>query len=83
MAVAPGEVPATRKCHMVKPTLRSSKPPGPGSSCITAVTNSPLEWTIVLRSIGARARDVRRIFATEGVALAVGGGCSASRSATC
>ena len=41
------------------------------------------EWTIVLRSIGARARDVRRIFATEGVALAVGGGCSASRSATC
>ena len=51
-----------------------------------AITTNVLERTReigILRSIGARARDVRRIFATEGVALAVGGGCSASRSATC
>ncbi len=41
-----------------------------------AVTTNVLERTReigVLRCIGARARDVRRIFATEGVALAVFG----------
>jgi putative ABC transport system permease protein len=41
-----------------------------------AITTNVLERTReigVLRSIGARARDVRRIFATEGIALAVGG----------
>jgi putative ABC transport system permease protein len=41
-----------------------------------AVTTNVLERTReigVLRCIGARARDVRRIFATEGVALAVAG----------
>jgi putative ABC transport system permease protein len=41
-----------------------------------AVTTNVLERTReigILRSIGARARDVRRIFTTEGVALAIGG----------
>ena len=41
-----------------------------------AITTNVLERTReigILRSIGARARDVRRIFTTEGVALAVGG----------
>jgi putative ABC transport system permease protein len=41
-----------------------------------AVTTNVLERTReigVLRSIGARARDVRRIFATEGVVLALAG----------
>jgi putative ABC transport system permease protein len=41
-----------------------------------AITTSVLERTReigVLRCIGARARDVRRIFATEGVALVVAG----------
>ena len=41
-----------------------------------AMTMSVLERTReigILRCIGARARDVRRIFATEGVALAVAG----------
>jgi len=41
-----------------------------------AITTNVLERTReigILRSIGARARDVRRIFTTEGIALAVGG----------
>jgi lipoprotein-releasing system permease protein len=41
-----------------------------------AITTSVLERTReigVLRCIGARARDVRRIFATEGIALVVAG----------
>ena len=41
-----------------------------------AITMSVLERTReigILRCIGARARDVRRIFATEGVALALAG----------
>jgi putative ABC transport system permease protein len=41
-----------------------------------AITMSIIERTRevgILRSIGARARDVRRIFATEALALAVGG----------
>jgi putative ABC transport system permease protein len=41
-----------------------------------ALTMSVIERTReigILRSIGARARDVRRIFATESVALATGG----------
>jgi len=41
-----------------------------------AITMSVIERTRevgILRCIGARARDVRRIFATEGVALAVAG----------
>lgn len=41
-----------------------------------AITTNVLERTReigILRSIGARARDVRRIFSTEGIALAVGG----------
>ena len=41
-----------------------------------AITMSIIERTReigILRCIGARARDVRRIFATEGVALALGG----------
>jgi putative ABC transport system permease protein len=41
-----------------------------------AITTNVLERTReigILRCIGARARDVRRIFATEGVALAVAG----------
>jgi putative ABC transport system permease protein len=41
-----------------------------------AITTNVLERTReigILRSIGARARDTRRIFTTEGIALAVGG----------
>ena len=41
-----------------------------------AITMSVIERTReigILRCIGARARDVRRIFATEGVALALAG----------
>jgi ABC-type lipoprotein release transport system permease subunit len=41
-----------------------------------AMTTNVLERTReigILRSIGARARDTRRIFTTEGIALAVGG----------
>jgi putative ABC transport system permease protein len=41
-----------------------------------AITTNVLERTReigILRSIGARGRDVRRIFTTEGLALAVGG----------
>lgn len=41
-----------------------------------AITTTVLERTReigILRSIGARARDIRRIFTTEGVALALGG----------
>ena len=41
-----------------------------------AITMSIIERTReigILRCIGARARDVRRIFATEGVALALAG----------
>jgi putative ABC transport system permease protein len=41
-----------------------------------AITTNVLERTReigILRSIGARARDIRRIFTTEGIALAVGG----------
>ena len=43
---------------------------------VNAITMSILEPTReigVLRSIGARARDVRRIFATEGIVLALAG----------
>ena len=43
---------------------------------VNAITMSTLERTReigVLRSIGARARDVRRIFSTEGVAIAIFG----------
>ena len=43
---------------------------------INAITMSVLERTReigMLRSVGARARDVRRIFATEGIVLAVAG----------
>ena len=41
-----------------------------------AITMNVIERTReigILRCVGARARDVRRIFATEGVAIAVGG----------
>ena len=41
-----------------------------------AITTNVLERTReigILRSIGARARDIRRIFTTEGIALALGG----------
>lgn len=41
-----------------------------------AITTNVLERTReigILRSIGARARDIRRIFTTEGLALALGG----------
>ncbi|HQR25428.1 MAG TPA: FtsX-like permease family protein [Nocardioides sp.] len=41
-----------------------------------AITTNVLERTReigILRSIGARARDIRRIFTTEGMALALGG----------
>ena len=54
-----------------------------------AVTTNVLERTReigILRSIGARARDVRRIFFTEGVTLAIAGwligiplGCALNR----
>ena len=43
---------------------------------VNAITMSVLERTReigMLRSVGARARDVRRIFATEGLVVAVGG----------
>ena len=43
---------------------------------VNAITMSVLERTReigMLRSVGARARDVRRIFATEGIVLAVAG----------
>jgi putative ABC transport system permease protein len=43
---------------------------------INAITMSVLERTReigMLRSVGARARDVRRIFATEGIALTIAG----------
>ena len=51
-----------------------------------AITMSVIERTReigILRCIGARARDVRRIFATEGVALALAAGWWASPSVTC
>ena len=47
-----------------------------------AITMSVIERTReigILRTIGARARDVRRIFAAESVAIALTGGSSASR----
>ena len=50
------------------------------------ITMSVLERTReigILRTIGARARDIRRIFATEGLASRSPAGCSGSRSATC
>ena len=53
---------------------------------INAITMSVLERTReigMLRSVGARARDVRRIFATEGLVVAVAGWMRESRSATC
>jgi putative ABC transport system permease protein len=43
---------------------------------VNAITMAILERTReigMLRSVGARARDVRRIFATEGIVLAVAG----------
>ena len=43
---------------------------------VSAITMSVLERTReigILRCIGARARDIRRIFATEGLALALAG----------
>ena len=53
---------------------------------VNAITMSVLERTReigVLRCIGARARDIRRIFAAEGLdRLAAPAGCSASLSAT-
>ena len=51
-----------------------------------ALTMSVLERTReigILRSIGARARDIRRIFATETIALAITGWMIAIPSATC
>ena len=50
-----------------------------------AITTSIIERTReigVLRCIGARARDVRRIFATEGVTLALAGWLLGIPSAT-
>jgi len=51
-----------------------------------ALTMSVLERTReigILRSIGARARDIRRIFAAETITLAAAGWRSGSHSATC
>ena len=51
-----------------------------------ALTMSVLERTReigILRSIGARARDIRRIFATETLTLAAAGWLIGARSATC
>ena len=52
---------------------------------VNAITMNVLERTReigVLRCIGARARDIRRIFAVEGLPSRCSAGCSASRSAT-
>ena len=52
---------------------------------INAITMSVLERTReigVLRCIGARARDIRRIFTAEGIVVSLAGWLSASRSAT-
>ncbi len=53
---------------------------------VNAITMNVLERTReigVLRCIGARGRDIRRIFAAEGLTrLARSAGCSGSRSAT-
>ncbi len=53
---------------------------------VSAITMNVLERTReigILRCLGARGRDIRRIFATEGLVLAlVGLAGSGSRSAT-
>ena len=52
---------------------------------INAITMSVLERTReigVLRCIGARARDIRRIFTAEGVAVSLAAGSLGYRSAT-
>ena len=37
----------------------------------------------ILRCVGARARDIRRIFAAEGLALTLAAGSPGSQSVTC
>ena len=52
---------------------------------INAITMSVFERTReigVLRCIGARGRDIRRIFAAEGLTVAPLAGCSGSHSGT-
>ena len=52
---------------------------------VNAITMGMLERTReigTLRSVGARARDIRRIFAIEGLIVALSAGCSGCPPAT-